>query len=150
MANGKILWCQLRKVNGSSFAITFFYKTVTNSFSIKCSFTNTATVSTNRKNLLVIRFVFQKLHCYLYGKPLTIQWPLESKFKESLDRAPARLKGLILGDQQYAPSVVYVLAKGIPILDAWYRDIKSVPVSLEAKKSKYTWCCPCQINGQMK
>lgn len=59
---------------------------------------------------------------------------MESIFKKTLDRAPPRLKRIILEVQQYALNVIYVPCKDIPIPDALCRDIENENVSHEAEE----------------
>lgn len=78
------------------------------------------------KEALALRFACEKFHPYIYGKQLTMETdhkPLESIFKKSLDKAPPRLKRLILDVQPYNPTVIYKKGSSIPIPDMLSRDI---------------------------
>ncbi|XP_062542356.1 uncharacterized protein K02A2.6-like [Armigeres subalbatus] len=78
------------------------------------------------KEATAIRFACSKFHQYIYGKKLTIETdhkPLESIFRKPLDRAPPRLRRIILEVAQYDPTVVYVKGANIPIPDILSRDV---------------------------
>ncbi|KAL1378982.1 hypothetical protein pipiens_015233 [Culex pipiens pipiens] len=78
------------------------------------------------KEAFAIRFGCQKFHSYIFGRPVKVETdhkPLESIFKKPLDKAPPRLKRIILDVQPYAPDVVYVKGVDVPIADALSRDV---------------------------
>nr|XP_029713688.1 uncharacterized protein K02A2.6-like [Aedes albopictus] len=75
-----------------------------------------------------IRFGCQKFHSYIFGKPVVVHTdhkPLESIFKKPLDKAPPRLKRIILDVQPYAPEIVYVRGENVPIADTLSRDVEN-------------------------
>ncbi|XP_053698805.1 uncharacterized protein K02A2.6-like [Sabethes cyaneus] len=79
------------------------------------------------KEAAAIRFACNKFHEYVYGKRLTIETdhkPLESICKKTLDRAPPRLKRILLDVTQYAPKIVYKRGSDIPIPDILSRDVE--------------------------
>lgn len=80
------------------------------------------------KEAFAIRFGCQKFHSYIFGKPVVVHTdhkPLESIFKKPLDKAPPRLKRIILDVQPYAPEIVYVRGENVPIADALSRDVNN-------------------------
>ncbi|XP_058840852.1 uncharacterized protein K02A2.6-like [Topomyia yanbarensis] len=78
------------------------------------------------KEAAAIRFACNRFHEYVYGKNLIIETdhkPLESISKKTLDRAPPRLKRILLDVSQYAPRIVYKKGTEIPIPDILSRDV---------------------------
>ncbi|XP_062544588.1 uncharacterized protein K02A2.6-like isoform X2 [Armigeres subalbatus] len=81
------------------------------------------------KEAAAIRFACNRFHDYIYGKRLKIETdhkPLESIFKKSLDRAPPRLKRILLDVVQYAPEILYKKGSDIPLPDILSRDVDNV------------------------
>lgn len=80
------------------------------------------------KEAAAMRYACNKFHVYVYGKTLTIETdhkPLESIYKKSLDRAPPRLKRILLDVMQYNPYVVYKKGSDIPLPDILSRDVEN-------------------------
>lgn len=87
------------------------------------------------KEAAAIRYACNKFHDYIYGKELEIETdhkPLESIFKKSLDRAPPRLKRILLDVTQYSPVIKYKKGTDIPLPDILSRDVDNV---IEQEKS---------------
>lgn len=81
------------------------------------------------KEAAAIRFACNRFHDYIYGKNIKIETdhkPLESIFKKSLDRAPPRLKRILLDVLQYAPEIIYKKGTDIPLPDILSRDVDNV------------------------
>lgn len=82
------------------------------------------------KEALAIRFGCQKFHPFIFGKEVLVETdhkPLQSIFTKPLDRAPARLKRIILDVQPYGVTVKYKKGNDIPIPDALSRDVNNLP-----------------------
>lgn len=80
------------------------------------------------KEALAIKFGLFRFHDYVYGKKVTVESdhkPLESIWKKSINRAPPRLKKLILECMPYSPDVIYKKGVDIPLADILSRDVEN-------------------------
>lgn len=87
------------------------------------------------KEAAAIRFACNKFHEYIYGKGLEIETdhkPLESIYKKPLDRAPPRLKRILLDVTQYGSTIKYKKGSEIPIPDILSRDVDN---KIESEKT---------------
>ena len=80
----------------------------------------------------MIVFACTKFYDYIYGKEVIIESdhkPLETIFQKQLEKAPARLKNMLLKLQKYNLKVVYKEGKDMFIADTLsraYNDNKPV------------------------
>lgn len=72
------------------------------------------------KELLTIVFAAIRFHQYVFGRPVTVQSdhkPLEAIVRKPLNKAPARLQGMLLQLQKYDLIITYTPGKHMHIAD---------------------------------
>lgn len=72
------------------------------------------------KELLAIVFAAKRFHQYVFGRPVTVQSdhkPLEAIVRKPLNKAPARLQGMLLQLQKYDLNITYTPGKHMYIAD---------------------------------
>lgn len=76
------------------------------------------------KEMLALVFGLTKFHQYTYGRPVTVttdHQPLVAIVKKPLDKAPRRLRSMLLRIQEYDCDVIFKPGKSIPVADALSR-----------------------------
>ena len=79
------------------------------------------------RELLAVLFACEKLHIYVFGRPITIHTdhqPLEIICQKPISLAPARLQRMLLRLRTYTLQVKYVGAKSMLIADTLSRLVK--------------------------
>ena len=79
------------------------------------------------RELLAVLFACEKLHVYIFGRPVTINTdhkPLQAIFQKPISLAPARLQRMLLRLRMYDLQVKYVGAKSVLLADTLSRLVR--------------------------
>lgn len=80
------------------------------------------------KQLLATVFAAKRFHQYVFGRPVTVQSdqkPLEVIVRKPLDKAPARLQGMLLQLQRHDLNITYTPGKHMYIADTLSRAMSN-------------------------